>query len=193
MDKLKENVLTTAHPSTESCPPRHIPIKTRWLLFALTMVLGFGIIRYPVSIQNFQRADGLLALGQTGPAIEHYRRAIILDPDFDQAYSMMAWAYELRNDLGSARKTYEEGLRHVHDDELYYMHFVVFLWKTRDFKRALAVSAEGLRLYPESRNMLRIYGNSLEKNNRPEDAQRLWHRYLEKYPDDRAVRNKIRK
>jgi tetratricopeptide (TPR) repeat protein len=184
---------TTQQTGTPPGPPLHIPIKMRWLLLFITLFIGLQVIRYPLAMQNFLRADGLLALGQTDCAMDHYKRAILLDPDFDQAYSMLAWSHELKKDYAGAKEVFEESLTHAHEDEQIYLHYTVFLWKTGNFPRACEVSGEAMRIFPENRNVLRAYGNSLERCGRSQEAQRLWLDYLRKYPDDETVRNKIRK
>lgn len=168
-----------------------ISAKIRWASLIIIFIFSATILRFPFAVQNFMRADGLLALGLNQRAINQYKRAIFLDPHFDQAYWMLAWAYELNHEGEKTRETFEKGLKNPHDDEMIFLHYIVYLWRLSDNRRALEVAMEAYSQFPESRNVLRVYGDSLEKNGSKEEARIVWLHYLKLFPDDEAVRSRI--
>gem|GEM_PF-2234267 len=170
-----------------------IPVKLRWVILVVLLVTSFNIVRYPIAIQNFMRADGLLALRLIGQAIDHYRRAILLFPDFVQSYSMLAWCYELKGEPTLARKVYEQGLTREQPDELLFFHYIVFLWKHNDVQRAVQAARAVYSQFPDNGPVLRVYGNTMEKAGYDREALEIWQRYLQCYPDDGTIKEKIRK
>ncbi len=171
---------------------RHIPLWGRWGILLLSLLIAFNVFRYPFAAQNFMRADGLLALELYDKAITQYNRAILLYPEFDQAYSMLAWTYEKENNPVRARQVFDKGFPHRHYDEQYYLDYTVLLWKLKDTRKAIEVSRKGYEQFPQSRNMMRIYGHSLEQAGQQEEARSLWLQYLRLFPDDDIIRHKIR-
>jgi tetratricopeptide (TPR) repeat protein len=170
-----------------------IPVRYRWAIIALLMIMSFSIVRYPIAIQNFMRADGLLALKLTDSAIDHYRRAILLFPDFIQAYSMLAWCYEQKGEPVLAREVYEKGLSREQPDELLSFHYIVFLWKHNDAHRAVQVARRIYSQFPDVGPVLRVYGNTVEKAGYNREAEDVWRCYLKRYKDDGTISGKLRK
>jgi len=165
----------------------------RFGILIIAIVISLSIVRYPFAVQNFMRADGLLALGLIDQAIVHYQKATVLYPEFDQAYSMLAWSYEMKQDFIRAECTYEKGLRPVrkHDENLLYLHYILFLWKRNSNEKALVIAREAYDAFPGDRNIMRVYGHSLEKNGNNEEAEKLWRQYLKHYPLDESTRKRL--
>ncbi|MGV8121709.1 MAG: tetratricopeptide repeat protein [Candidatus Xenobiia bacterium LiM19] len=170
-----------------------IPVKYRWAIIVTLLLMSFNIVRYPIAVQNFLRADGLLALNLREQAIDHYRRSILLFPEFIQAYSMLAWCYEMKGELTLARKVYENGLTREQPDEMLFFHYIIFLWKNNDAKRAVEVARSAYSQFPDTGPVLRVYGNTVEKAGYESEAAEIWRCYLQRYPDDGAIKEKLEK
>ncbi|MDQ7824613.1 MAG: tetratricopeptide repeat protein [Candidatus Eremiobacteraeota bacterium] len=172
---------------------KYIPLLFRWSAF-LSMFLIFSLIMaFPLAEQNFLRADGLMALGLMDQAAEHYNRALLLAPRFDQAYSMLAWIYELRHDDKRAAAVYEKGIARHSGDEMIFLHYIVFLWKMGDNDKALEVCRHAYADFPEVSTVQRVYANALEKAGRDREAIEIWKKFAEDHPGDPSVREKLRK
>jgi len=170
-----------------------IPVKYRWAIVAVLLVMSFNIVRCPIAVQNFLRADGLLALNLREQAIDHYRRSILLFPEFIQAYSMLAWCYEMKGEPILARQIYEKGLTHEQFDEMLFFHYIIFLWKNNDPERAVEVARSVYSQFPDTGPVLRVYGNTMEKAGHHREAAHIWRLYLKRYPDDGTIKGKLEK
>ncbi|MCJ7421290.1 tetratricopeptide repeat protein [Sphingomicrobium astaxanthinifaciens] len=87
-------------------------------------------------------ADGLLAVGSTGLAIEGYRKALRLDPRSARANAGLARAYDRMGRFDLSRRYYETALAHAPGDPALYEAFAASKMRQGDRAGASALLAE---------------------------------------------------
>ncbi|MBI4962228.1 MAG: tetratricopeptide repeat protein [Desulfomonile tiedjei] len=131
---------------------------------------------------------GLLCIerGDFKKAINMFRKAAELAPDFDKPYHNMGWAYRLMGDDESAKKMYEKAIELDPNAELPRRMLGQILDRHGRYDEAIETFKGALKANPKSGSVYNDMGLSYYRSGREEDALRAFDKAIEVtpfYPD----------
>ena len=103
------------------------------------------------ALNAYERGQDLARSNKLPEALEAYRRAIALDPDFGRAYAGMAVVYNDLKDEPQKNAAYETALKHLGrmtEREKYRTLGTYYLLTARNYEKAIENYQTLLRLYP---------------------------------------------
>jgi tetratricopeptide (TPR) repeat protein len=125
------------------------------------------------ALKAYARAEEYRSAGDEANAIEQYRRAIQIDPDFALAHRELAqslWPSALRAQaINEVQKTYDLSTRLAKQDRLL-AETRYFITATGDLEEAVSRLAEAVRIYPNWADPHHLHAHVLRLLGRFEDA-----------------------
>jgi tetratricopeptide (TPR) repeat protein len=150
---------------------------------------------YPGTLPNAWNNLGILAArdGQTDLAIEHFQRALQIDPDHSVALQNLGSAYRQKKDWPQATRALEKSLALNPDDpEANYSLAMVYA-QTNDSNRAYEYLQKALRARPDYPEALNNLGILYLRTRRPEEAKQSFADSIRRAPAyDQAYLNLAR-
>jgi tetratricopeptide (TPR) repeat protein len=189
-------------------PEISVSPKPLWLLsIALSAgwLIWFLVPRLTSSpLQHFNRGNALLEKARLGrgdwntlpTAIEEYRRAVRLRPDWAEAHYYLGKAFENKKDWDAAIREYQQAIRLKPDSPEAHLVLGNALYRRGDQEGAIAEYREALRLKPDFAPAHNNLGVVLEQKGDQQAALDEYRKASEldpKHPGYRAAYDKLRK
>jgi|SRR6185503_16116351 len=125
----------------------------------------------------------LVARGDTEGAIQKYRAAMKLNPEDEEVYFNMAFAYARQGNTNQAIHYYNEALRIFPDYAEAHNNLGNLLVGLRQHTNALEHFTAALKVNPESSSALNNYGRCLAELGRPKEAVAQFSEAIRVNPD----------
>ncbi len=107
--------------------------KDRLIMLLMAVVLAVIFLRPVVVLQNIRRGDSFLNYGFYDRAISQYKRATLLDPRNDEAYSWLGYAYNKKGNPDKAIESYGKAIElNPADNEVNFELGVVYYRKYQE-------------------------------------------------------------
>lgn len=164
-------------------PSPKVSMRDRLIMLALCLVGAIVVLRPVIAFQNFSRGNFFLDNGSPKKAISQYQRAILLSPDFSDAYGYLGFAYKQSKQINEAIKAYNKALEINPKDSQVYFELGGVYFNRKDFKTAASYFQKAAALNPSDPNYRNMYAVSLYRIGRADEAISIWEGILQKNPE----------
>jgi tetratricopeptide (TPR) repeat protein len=104
------------------------------------------------------------------PAIEHYRRAIEIAPDYSSAYNLLGYAYRQNGDFANSEKAFQKYIELIPNDPNPYDSYAELLLKMGRFDDSIAQYRKALGIDPNFVNAHQGIAMDLLYQGKPDEA-----------------------
>lgn len=122
--------------------------------------------------------------GRRTEAMEHYRRALRIDPDYPEAWQNIGLEYLRQGKVRAAIEAFEKALKEKPNSSLYLANYATALQSAGRPKEAEEAFRTSLRSAPGSQLALENYGYFLLRHRRAEEALEQFKTYVQFWPND---------
>ena len=147
-----------------------------------------------VQTYNADRPEARMSLGNLyisrgdpGAAIVEYRKAIVIDPTFVQAYANLADLYRTRGTEGEADATLRQGLARNPRTAVLHHALGLSLVRQKRLPDALPEFREAVVLAPGDARFAYVYAVALINSGKPQDARAVVDAAIKRNPYDRSL------
>jgi len=127
----------------------------------------------PKAVKEFDKGNSERQKGNTQAALEHYKKALRIDPNFYPALNNAGTIYELQGNHAEAKEAFLKALKiNPHDGESYINLGHVF-YEEGQYRPAIGVLNQGLQRSPESAAGNFFLGSAYLKLHESEKAETL--------------------
>lgn len=192
----------TEEDAQHSSPPRRQTplLKSDWT--GNELVLGApGVekaIEVPAGIQNYLsaeahylRATNLLAAGDTDGAIQEYKEASTIDPNYADALADYGAVLSLKGDDKAAAELYQRALHVRPNDSLYHANYARILSKLGREEESVQELLTAKKLDPKDKVVLSALANKALQAGNPVKAVELLNQAIELYPNSSMLQERL--
>lgn len=122
--------------------------------------------------------------GETGQAVQDYRYAIKLDPDFAPAYANLADLYRAMGQEDKVAEVLGEGLKAIPDDPSLLQALALLRVREGHLDRALPLLARAAARAPDDAHLAYVYAVALHSGGKAKQSAAVLDKALQRAPDD---------